>query len=415
MKISTVLAMVAALSAAVVGLTFLTGGPPAPPPPPPKPATETVAKTDAPTEKKTDPAEAKKAPEDDGPDFHLENPFPLDTKAAKKPVATTESVNLEFGAMAPNEEKSHKFKIRNTGDAPLKLAKGRYQCKCTMPTMKKGEVREIAPGEETEIEMTWRPLAPDSMFMKTVDIWTNDPDHPKLQFSVQGSVVPHIVAEPSSYSLGLLRNESGGDFTGYLVSSTDKFEILENGSDNPQITATVELVPADEIPGDFKEAKTLYRIKGKVSPSDKIGNVSGMLTFKTNLESHQEVTAPVSAQFTGPFMILGFGWDQSKTSLDVERVEVAKGKTKKFSWFLPKMEEEFQLTSVEAKPNIARMTVTKDKAFSAVDRDKYDLEVEILPGAPKGEFNLTKPVSVTVKTNHPRVPELTFKILYRGY
>ncbi|MFT3772288.1 MAG: hypothetical protein QM820_43380 [Minicystis sp.] len=61
------------------------------------------------------------------------------------------------------------------------------------------------------------------------------------------------------------------------------------------------------------------------------------------------------------------------------------------------------------------MTVTKDKTFSAVDRDKYDLAVEILPGAPKGEFNLTKPVTVTVKTNHPRVPELTFKILYRGY
>ncbi|MFT3772286.1 MAG: DUF1573 domain-containing protein [Minicystis sp.] len=48
-------------------------------------------------------------------------------------------MNLEFGAMAPNKEKSHKFKIRNTGDAPLKLAKGRYQCKCTMPTMKKGK------------------------------------------------------------------------------------------------------------------------------------------------------------------------------------------------------------------------------------------------------------------------------------
>jgi len=408
MKISTVLAMVAALSAAVVGLTFLTGGPPARPTPPPPPAV--AAKTETDPEKK--PAEPEPA---DEPDFHLENPFKLDTKAAKKPVATAEAVEFEFGAMAPNEERTHKFQIKNTGDAPLHLAKGRYQCKCTMPTMKKGEVRNVAPGEVTEIEMTWKPLAPDSMFMKTVDIWTNDPDHPKLQFSVKGSVVPHIVAEPSSYSLGLMRNEVGGEFDGYVASATDAFEVLETTSDNPQITATTELLTGDAIPGELKQAKTVFRVKGKIAPSDKIGNVTGMLTIKTNLDAHKEVTCPVNAQFTGPFSILGFGWDQSKTSLDVGRVEIAQGKTTKFAWFLPKSDAEFVLTSMEAKPNVAKLTVTKDAKFSSVDRDKYDLAVEILPGAPKGEFNITRPVTVSVKTNHPRVPELVFKILYRGY
>jgi hypothetical protein len=394
MRISTVLAMVVALSGAVAGLAFLTGGPPAPPPsavtaPPPPP-----------------PEEA---------DFHLTNPFTVDTKAANKPVATAETVEFKFDAMAPNEERTHKFKVKNTGEAQLQLAKGRYQCKCTMPTMKKGEFLKVEPGEETEIEMTWKPLAPDEMFMKTIEIWTNDPDHPKLTFTVQGSVIPHIMPDPSSYSLGLTRNEKGGTFEGYLVSRTDGFEIVETSSDNPLITATVEPVATEAFPKEMKDAKTVFRVKGTLAPSDKVGPVNGMLTFKTNLEAHKEVVCGVNAQLMGPFSILGFGWDQTKTSLDLERVDVAKGAVKHFAWFVPKGDHPLEITSMKSEPNFGAIKVTKDETFTAADREKYDLAVEVLPGAPKGEWNLSRPIVVTVKTNHPRVPEVAFKILYRGY
>lgn len=397
MRISTVLAMVVALSAAVAGLALLTGGPPGPSP---TAATPAAGTPDAPK---------------DEPDFHLENPFKLDTKAAKKPVATVETVEFKFEPMAPNEERNHKFKVKNTGDALLQLAKGRYQCKCTMPTIKKGEFLDVKPGEETEVQMTWKPLSPDEMFMKTIEIWTNDPDHPKLTFSVQGRVVPHIMPEPSSYSLGLTRNEKGGTFEGYLVSGTDSFEIVETTSDNPLISATVESVAAADFPKEAKDAKTVFRVKGTLAPSDKVGPIQGMLTFKTSLDSHKEVTCGVSAQLMGPFSILGFGWDQTKTSLDLERIDVAKGGVKHFALFVPKADHPLEVTSMKSEPNFGAIKVTKDETFTAADREKYDLAVEVLPGAPKGEWNLSRPLVVTLKTNHPRVPEVAFKILYRGY
>ena len=102
-------------------------------------------------------------------------------------------------------------------------------------------------------------------------------------------------------------------------------------------------------------------------------------------------------------------------SLDLERVEVSKGAVKHFAWFVPKGDHPLEITSIKAEPNFATIKVTKDEKFTAVDREKYDLAVEILPGAPKGEWNITRPIVVTLQTNHPRLPEVAFKVLYRGY
>jgi len=408
MKTTSVLAMFAALVAAIAGLAYFTGNPgrtPAPAAAPP------VANADGKT-----PADGKEAPPADaGPDFHLENPFKLDLTAAAKPQASTEAVEFDFGAMAPDEERTHKFSVRNTGKAPLTLAKGRYQCKCTMPTLKKGEVLTVQPGEETFVEMTWKPIAPEEMFQKSVNIWSNDPDHPQLTFNVRGKVVPHIIAEPASYTLGLIRNETGGDFKGLVGSQTDVFEIVEATSDNPQISVTTTKLEGADRPAEFTDAKALFRVEGKIAPSDKVGTVRGILTLKTNLETHPVVEINVGGHLTGPFTVVGTGWDQVNSGFDLGRVDTSKGKAVKYSIFLPRTGEEIKFETIESKPNIARITAVKDESFTAADRERHELTVEILPGAPKAEFSNARPVVVKVKSNHPNVAEATFRVMYRGY
>jgi hypothetical protein len=407
MRISTVLAMVAALAVAVTGLSYFAGGPPKP---------LEAPKTPLVKQGEVNPADAGKSKDELDGDYHKTNPFDLDAKAAKNSKASADAVEFKFGVMAPNTEMSHKFIVKNTGTAPLKLAKGHYQCKCTMPTMKKGEYKEVAPGEETDIEMSWKPLAPDEMFRKQVEIWTNDPDHPKLTFSIEGQVIPYIRPEPGSYSLGIVRNEEGRDFEGMLLCGLSAdLQILEATSNNELITVKAEPFSDEEIKTIAPGMKKVFRVIGKLLPTEKIGPQKATLTFKTNQPEQEIVTVDVSANLGGPFTMLGSGWDLAHSSFDIGKVEVAKGKSAKFAWFLPQFDGEFELTSVEASPNIAKMSVKKDATFTAVDRVKYDLTVEVVPGAPKGEFSTLRPVVLKVKTNHPRLQEAIFNVHYRGF
>ncbi len=88
------------------------------------------------------------------------------------PKARTGERVYEFGSMGVNEEKKHKFHIDNRGQAPLLIAKGPTNCKCTISNISQSTV---APGGSAEIEMSWTPRETTTTFAKTATIWTNDP------------------------------------------------------------------------------------------------------------------------------------------------------------------------------------------------------------------------------------------------
>src|SRR5579872_2905137 len=54
------------------------------------------------------------------------------SKTGPYPKAVIEETEFEFGRMEVGEERSHAFIIRNEGEAPLLLKKGKTTCKCTM-------------------------------------------------------------------------------------------------------------------------------------------------------------------------------------------------------------------------------------------------------------------------------------------
>ncbi len=96
---------------------------------------------------------------------------------------------FEFGRMGINEEKKHAFRIENKGQAPLVIAKGPTECKCTISNVSN---HEVAPGGFAEVEIDWTPREPDPVFEKTAIIWTNDPALSEIHFGVSGKVVPPL-------------------------------------------------------------------------------------------------------------------------------------------------------------------------------------------------------------------------------
>jgi len=96
----------------------------------------------------------------------------------KFPRVKVDEPHHNFGRMERGREKSHKFVIRNIGDAPLTLTVGQTSCKCTLSEVESGA---IPPGESTHVKIEWSAKADQGPFRQTATIHTNDPQQPDVE------------------------------------------------------------------------------------------------------------------------------------------------------------------------------------------------------------------------------------------
>ena len=59
----------------------------------------------------------------------------------------------QFGSMEFGSSKSHTFRLRNDGLAPLNLSIGNVSCRCTSAKL---SANQLQPGEEAEVQLTWK-------------------------------------------------------------------------------------------------------------------------------------------------------------------------------------------------------------------------------------------------------------------
>ena len=83
----------------------------------------------------------------------------------------------DFGHLAPGVEATHRFRVRNEGQAPLHITRVRPSCGCTS-TVVGAEV--LAPGAATEIEVTFHTTGLVGHAQKTVEVFSDDPGHPSF-------------------------------------------------------------------------------------------------------------------------------------------------------------------------------------------------------------------------------------------
>ena len=103
-----------------------------------------------------------------------------------KPVGPTTSVNFaqmshSFGNIKQDTENKHVFKFTNTGDNPLIIESASGSCGCTVPEYPK---EPIAPGEEGEIKVVYKPGKQKGNQNKTVTLIANtEPRETRLSIS----------------------------------------------------------------------------------------------------------------------------------------------------------------------------------------------------------------------------------------
>jgi hypothetical protein len=337
-------------------------------------------------------------------DYYKENPFKI--SEGPQPKAVIDEVQYQFGRMALGETGEHDFIVRNEGQAPLKLAKGPSQCKCTLAGLKE---QEVPPGGEAAIHLAWTPKDAGA-FSQVAVIWTNDPNNPRIAIGAEGKMFERMVMQPAEgWALGHVSSGEEVPLTGRLYSSViEKFEItdVKVSSDRIQMKATpmVEALLTD------LDAKSGYTLEGKLLASEKPGSIQETITITTNAPKHEKYELPVTGTRTGAMTVIGPGWYTGGPQLDLGRVSSEKGKEVRLTIMLKPGPEELKLTGVKTDPGFVQVRLKPEQTGKELKRERYTMIVTVPPGSPKGVWSGSRQGKVTLSLNHPQVNELTFQL-----
>ncbi len=207
--------------------------------------------------------------------------YAAEVPKAPAPRIEFSEVVFDFGSVYQNAEVIHVFKFRNAGDAILKIENVKTTCGCTaaMP-----ESRELAPGAESSIKVTFRSGSFHDRVTKHIDVDSNDPMQPRVTLTVQGIVKVEVELKPSGIYFGSSTKVGEKIERTIEITPVDvkSFKITDVTSDNPEVKVSKPQPLGDKRPG--------YRLVVTLGPFDRVGRVNGKLIVRTNLPHTKQIT-----------------------------------------------------------------------------------------------------------------------------
>jgi Protein of unknown function (DUF1573) len=103
-----------------------------------------------------------------------------------QPKLVIQQNSFDFGAIKQGETVSHTFVLTNSGGDLLKINNVQASCGCTAASPEKSE---LAPGESTNLTVKFNSTGRMGNQVKTVKVFTNDPQSPEMTITISGNVV----------------------------------------------------------------------------------------------------------------------------------------------------------------------------------------------------------------------------------
>lgn len=125
--------------------------------------------------------------------------------ADKGPKIKFREESKDFGKMKQGKILTHIFVFKNEGDEVLKIKRVKTSCGCTAALLSK---KEIAPGAEGEIKLTYNTRGFQGKNTKYIDVESNDPAQPRKRLTVSAEIEvpprPRIFLDRYAIDLGLV-------------------------------------------------------------------------------------------------------------------------------------------------------------------------------------------------------------------
>lgn len=306
----------------------------------------------------------------------------------------------DFGRMDPLTMGKHSFEVRNEGTAPLELEVAGTTCKCTV-----GGVSEkvVAPGKSTFVTLEWNSGSKQISYEQAAEIRTNDPLKKTFVLKVHGRVRMLFGSELEEVIVPQV--EPGKGATTYVVLYSqiwDGFEVLEFKSQLAGLRHEFVDVVADEKLQAKSAQKLVLHIPGDLPDGDFQDLLRIKVTPRGGNGQTYDLELPLHGRTLKRFTIYGeFGSDDT-----LELGDVPQGTSKTVKLLVKVRDDLKELAATEIQTTPSFLQVTLQPHPGDPRKGLYDLQVVIPADAPVGQFLGSPQGEISVKTNHPRIPQI---------
>ena len=197
------------------------------------------------------------------------------------PKLVTQQDEYDFGDIKQGEKVTHVFVITNSGGDLLKITNVKASCGCTAALPEKDE---LAPGESTNLNVTFNSAGRFGKQKKLIRIESNDPDNPQVIVTIKGNVVLSD-AESSTFPVlhfGQTQHDFGKVKEGKVVEYTFKFENSGNSTLKIKDIKTSCGCTAALISSEVLKSGEQGTLKVELDTSKRKGKMSRTITIKSN-------------------------------------------------------------------------------------------------------------------------------------
>jgi hypothetical protein len=299
---------------------------------------------------------------------------------APAPKIACAKPQFDFGEAGQNEDIIHDYEIENVGKADLEIISTHGSCGCTAVAPDK---KLLKPGEKGMVNVNLKTLANQGTISKTITVTTNDPVTPSYVLTISGKVTQPFRPAVTELNFGTLKKTAKVEPKTFEVLTNSSQSIVEIKTDNPQVTATYELLPVEQ-------KKQGYLITVKIDGTLPVGQLRSIVSIGTTVASQKTIAIPVLATVEGEVNVKPrtFNWGKVKRGdAGTKIVEIEK-----------KGDADLKLESVQVKP---------EGAFTAtVEEVKPGQSYRIVLGIAKDAKDGYSRGTVNVKTNCPGETDL---------
>jgi hypothetical protein len=124
-----------------------------------------------------------------------------------EPKAKVSDPLYDFGSALEGKMVTHTFTIKNTGEGYLDISGVKTSCGCTTGQPSK---MHVAPGDTSDIAVTFDTHFQKGHQVRTITAYTNDPDNPQVAMTMQGIIKKQVEAVPDQLAYGDVKRGTEG-------------------------------------------------------------------------------------------------------------------------------------------------------------------------------------------------------------
>jgi hypothetical protein len=296
---------------------------------------------------------------------------------AAAPKAVVDKPIIDVGKVRKGEPIRQEFVIRNAGDAPLEITEVKPSCGCTVAEYD----AVIAPGATGKVTAVVKTDSFGGGIAKSVTVFTNDTDNPRLSLVVKALVREPVIVRPG-YARFMTVQGQPVESSVQTVSAPDgtAFRVLSVESPYPFVKAT-------HRPDEGEEGR--WQVEVSLDRGAPVGPLADYLVVRTDHPEQPEVKIAVSG-LVRPVIAV------TPKVADFGRREVIEPQSKSLE---VKNLGEAVVELTEATSDVAGL----EAVIEPVEEGRhYRIQLTLTDAVPKGDFE----GRLTIKTSSERQPVL---------